>query len=202
MDDERTIDELFAASVQGDYEDEEAWNAVGILRRRGNADVFELAKKHCESEDPKARARGLNVLGQLGARVPDTGRPFLEACVSEAISALIELMDDPSDDVRDWATFELGTQCDEDSDDIRVALRKRLSDSFADAKSEAIWGLARRTDPLGLRLLLERLEAQTWIQGDEYAAADTLGLSFDVSVDQLRSGLRGLMAEASRPARP
>lgn len=257
MDDARTNDELFKTSLVGDYEDEAAWDAVGVLRRRGTKEVFDLAAKYCQSEDPKERARGLDVLAQLGARVPPSDRPYRNNCVSiaidhlkdasplvihsaawalsrldsdravaaliamrndsdpgvrhavacgmaghtqpEAISTLIELMDDASDEVRDWATFGLGSLCDEDTPEIRDALRKRLDDSSLDARNEAIWGLAQRKDPGGLELLLEHLESESWIQGDEDAAANTLGLNRDTEVDELCNGLRRLLGLPTRP---
>jgi hypothetical protein len=87
-DDPRTVEELFAAALQGDYEDEAVRDAVGILRRKGTPEVFNLAKKYCLSDDPKARARGLDVLGQLGAGKPDSERPYLDECVSMAIAGL------------------------------------------------------------------------------------------------------------------
>ena len=260
MDDARTTEELFAASLQGECEDEAAWEAVRALQRRGTAEVFEFAKERCAFEDPKVRARALDVLAQLGAGKPESERPFREQCVPiainhlsdndpmvirsaawalahlqgiravaalidvrdaddpdtrhavalgmqgctepEAIATLIELMGDPSDKVRDWATFALGTQCDEDSLEIREALRKRLEDPFPDARSEAIWGLAKRKDPLGLKFLLDRLKAQRWVQGDEDAAADLLELNRDVPIENLRNGLQGLLAQTNHPARP
>lgn len=111
-----------------------------------------------------------------------------------AIQTLIELMGDLDDDVRDWATFELGTQCDADSPEIRDALRKRLEDPHVYARNEAIWGLVKRKDPLGLQLLLERLELGSWVDGDEWAAAEALGLTeTDTSPDDLLLGLRKLL---------
>jgi HEAT repeat protein len=101
-------------------------------------------------------------------------------------------MDDVDDEVRDWATFELGTQCDVDTPEIRAALRKRLSDGYEEARNEAIWGVARRNDGQGLGLLLARLDSDHW-SGDEMAAEDILGLKSDVPVEELRHGLRKLL---------
>jgi HEAT repeat protein len=101
-------------------------------------------------------------------------------------------MDDVDDEVREWATFELGTQCDVDTPEIRAALRKRLSDGYEEARNEAIWGVARRNDEQGLGLLLARLDSDHW-SGDEMAAEDILGLKSDVPVEELRHGLRKLL---------
>jgi HEAT repeat protein len=216
----RSISELFTAALAGVYEDEEAWDAVATLRMRGTEDVYEAAVQLCSSDDAKSRARGLDVLGQLGAGKPDAERPHLHDCVSRAIRhlsdpdptvvcsaawalahlttkaaaaalipltrhedqrvrhavavalygdqcaspgavpAVLELMQDPSNEVRDWATFALGQSVAVDSPEIRQALRSRLQDSYANARGEAMWGLALRKDRFGLTMLLERLESE------------------------------------------
>lgn len=84
-----------------------------------------------------------------------------------AITTLIELSADPDIDVRNWATFSLGSQIESDSPDIRKALWERLShersdiasnDDCADVYGEALVGLARRKDPNILNVLCEELE--------------------------------------------
>jgi HEAT repeat protein len=249
--DPRSVSELFAAAVEGDYDDDSPWGAVAALRLRGTQDVFELASEYCVAKDPKARARGLDVLAQLGAGEETSQRPYLQQCVSmairlledpepivahsaawalahlgtneavaallplkqhpepgvrhavangavngtgpERIVALMELMADRDEDVRDWATFGLGSLCSEDSPEIREALRARLTDSFEPARSEAVWGLALRKDPTGLRTLLDRLEAETWQQGDKNTAQEILDLTGEAPVERLCEGLRILI---------
>ena len=83
--DPRTTAELFAATLEGEYDDQAPWDAVAALRLRATPEVFELATRSCQSENPKARARGLDVLAQLGAGKPDSERPYLQDCVSTAI---------------------------------------------------------------------------------------------------------------------
>jgi HEAT repeat protein len=63
-----------------------------------------------------------------------------------AIETLIYLMNDKMSWIRDWATFGLGTQIDRDSEIIREALWKRVSDKHQEARFEAIVGLAKRKD--------------------------------------------------------
>ena len=60
------IDELFARTLEGDYEDEAPWEAVNALRRLGTREVFDKAAKWAESANPLVRARGIDVLAQLG----------------------------------------------------------------------------------------------------------------------------------------
>lgn len=100
-------------------------------------------------------------------------------------------MDDTNETVRDWATFGLGAQRDEDSAEIRDALRKRLNDTFEDARNEAIWGLARRKDQIGLKSLLQRLDTDHW-SCDEMTAAEILGVCSETPVENLRAGLQSL----------
>jgi HEAT repeat protein len=116
----------------------------------------------------------------------------------EVVKTLSALMEDETDEVRNWATFNLGSlvpiiegDCSfPDSPDIRIALRKRLEDTCEDARREAIWGLARRRDPVGLGLLLQQLESEDWWSGDEMAAEETLGLPSGTPIEELRQGLR------------
>jgi HEAT repeat protein len=256
----KSTKELFLATLEGGYDDDSAWEAVTVLRLRGTPEVFELAKRHCASENPKARARGLSVLAQLGAGKPDAERPFTADCVSiaidhlqdpdeeavrcaawalshlgteqavlalialrnhpdsdvrhavaccielrkhpQAVSILGALMEDSNEVVRDWATFALGSSDIGkdgvfqylDSPGIRAALRNRLEDSYEDERREAIWGLARRNDPLGVKLLLDHLESEEWWKGDKDAAEELLGLELDTSVEEVRDRLRRFLA--------
>lgn len=105
----KSTEELFAATLEGEYDDDAAWEAVTVLRLRGTPEVFEVARRYCESENPKARARGLGVLAQLGAGKPDAERPFMADSVSIAIR---HLRDSDPEIVRSaaWALSHLGTQ--------------------------------------------------------------------------------------------
>jgi HEAT repeat protein len=255
----QTTEELFVATLLGEYDDDTPWEAVSVLRSRGTSEVFEVAKRHCESENPKARARGLNVLAQLGAGKSEAERPFMAESVSIAIghlrdadpdtvssaawalshlgtrpgvaaliglrshldpnvrqavaccidlrnhpdgvSILVPLTEDENAVVRDWATFALGSgEVVEggvlhypDSPEIRTALHNRLEDTYEEARREAIWGLALRRDPLGLKLLLDDLQSGEWWSGDEYAAEEVLGVKTGTGVEELCQGLSRLL---------
>jgi hypothetical protein len=110
----------------------------------------------------------------------------------EARQTLIERLEDSDEDVRDWATFGLGSLSQEDSPEIREALRKRLDDPFEGARLEAIWGLAQRKEQRGLKMLLERLESESRVEGDVMAAEETLDVSGDTPPEELCDGLRKL----------
>jgi HEAT repeat protein len=64
----------------------------------------------------------------------------------QAVDALIQLSRDSDYDVRNWATFGLGSQCDIDTEDIRNALFERLSEQDPEIRGEALIGLAKRKD--------------------------------------------------------
>lgn len=62
------------------------------------------------------------------------------------VQALAKLSRDADRDVRDWATFALGSQLDSDSPELREALGERLNDADPEVRGEALVGLARRGD--------------------------------------------------------
>jgi HEAT repeat protein len=78
-----------------------------------------------------------------------------------AIAALIELSRDAVDEVRDWATFGLGSMISTDTPEIREALFARVSDSYDDARCEALVGLAKRKDGKVLGPLINELASQS-----------------------------------------
>ncbi|MGA3370598.1 MAG: HEAT repeat domain-containing protein [Terracidiphilus sp.] len=95
-----------------------------------------------------------------------------------AVEALLELMRDEDEDVRDWATFSLGAQGDADSPAIRDALVERLGDSFPNAREEAVEALAKRKDLRVLPALIELLQAETMCGCAEEAASYLLDLEW------------------------
>jgi methionyl-tRNA formyltransferase len=83
-----------------------------------------------------------------------------------AVDALVELSADPDPAIRDWATFALGTLAVQDSAELRDALAARLQDAAADARIEAVYGLALRGDTRAVEPALELLAAGE--QGGSY----------------------------------
>jgi HEAT repeat protein len=82
------IDELFAQTLRGAYDDDAPWKAVNSLRRIGTRQVFETAVSWIESPEPLVRARGLDVLAQLGKTAQHRSNTFPQECyavVSEAL---------------------------------------------------------------------------------------------------------------------
>ena len=81
-----------------------------------------------------------------------------------AVAALIELSQDADDDVRNWATFGLGTQIERDTPAVREALFARIRDPHDETRGEALVGLAARHDERVLQPLIAELEGEmTWL---------------------------------------
>ena len=100
-----------------------------------------------------ARALTLLLAARAGDALLDEDEP--------AVAALIGLTADPDSEVRDWATFGVGTQLPIDGPLTRAALWNRLDDPDDDARAEALHGLARRHDPRTAPLVQTALEAET-----------------------------------------
>lgn len=95
---------------------------------------------------------------------PDVDVRFAVACAlgsfandAHSKDALLILMRDADEEVRDWATFGLGVLGDLDSDEIRDALLQRLSDPCVDVREESLVALAQRKDQRGLNALIAAL---------------------------------------------
>jgi HEAT repeats len=83
------IDQVFAQTLMGDYDDDASGEAVRKLHLTGGREVYAHAAEWCTSDNPLKRARGAyNILGQLG-RTIDHGHDFPEECFL-AISDLLQ----------------------------------------------------------------------------------------------------------------
>lgn len=110
--------------------------------------------------DPRAIPALLDLSGHPDVRVRRgvvSGLSGHEA--PEAIDGLIALSADADGGVRDWATFGLGTAIGTDSRAVRAALHARLDDPCAEAREEAILGLAKRGDRSVLPAIARALRA-------------------------------------------
>ena len=77
-----------------------------------------------------------------------------------ALGALLRLMADPDDDVRDWATFGVGSLQSSDMPEVRAALWKNLGDVNDYVRGEALVGLAERQAPRVVEFLLKHLDPE------------------------------------------
>jgi len=99
----------------------------------GHRNTYEAIKPLLAHEHhPNPRVRHSVVFGLLG----------LED--NEAIDSLINLSEDEDDNVRNWATFGLGSQIEANTPEVRSALEKRLNDPVSEIRGEALVGLAAR----------------------------------------------------------
>lgn len=64
----------------------------------------------------------------------------------KTIDTLILLSKDKDSDIRDWATFGIGTQLETDTKTIQEALWGKVNDKDESTRFEAIFGLAKRKD--------------------------------------------------------
>ena len=70
------LDDIFARSLLGDYDDDAPWEAVWALHRVGSREVLTYAAEWCSSQNRLKRARGADVLAQLcHPRVPTHREP-------------------------------------------------------------------------------------------------------------------------------
>lgn len=252
------IDQLFAQTLCGDYDDDAPWQAVSSLRHIGTREVFETAAKWVESPEPLMRSRGLDVLAQLGKTAQHPSNRFPQECyeiVTEAVrherevqplrsavfalghlddaravpliagfqshpagevrfavafalgsfpnhplsvKALLTLMEDNDDEVRDWATFGLGVQGDQDSPPIRDALYRNLNDGSVDVREEALVGLAKRHDSRSVPVVIAALEQSIITDRVIEAAYTLLGLEADQKEWSAQDYVRALRQRFSR----
>lgn len=84
----KQIDELFAQTLAGGYDDELPWVAVRTLHGMGSHEVLDRAAKWCASDTPLQRARGADILAQLGRTADHPGNTFPEECFSQVLTLL------------------------------------------------------------------------------------------------------------------
>jgi HEAT repeat protein len=146
-----------------------------------------------------------SVLGQAGHDCEDVRYSVAVALpavagdppAAQAVAALIQLSADTDPQVRDWATFGLGSQMDVDGEPVRDALAARLTDEEGDTAGEAMLGLARRGDQRALAPLL------AWL-ADEPGNLIVEAAAELAAIEALPALLRLKHAAGSRttPARP
>jgi HEAT repeat protein len=88
------LDDIFAQSLSGDYDDDAPWEAVRTLHRLGSREVFDYAAEWCSSQNPLKRARGADVLAQLGKTADHPSNSFPSESFS-VVSALVREERDP-----------------------------------------------------------------------------------------------------------
>jgi len=118
-------------------------SALSVLGHQWDVRALPTLIEHRVDSDPNVRLALAQAIPSVASSPPET----------EAVATLLVLMRDTDSDVRDWATFGIGSLLEVDGDDIGQSLRERLDDPDGDTAGEALVGLARRGD-LGI---VERL---------------------------------------------
>jgi HEAT repeat protein len=236
------VDELVSRALalddDNEQEDEEYWQIVAQLQRRGDRETFEAARALCLAEADDARCLGAAVLAQLGSgderpfldeslplvlalcgadasedllavsvralgwlgdprgaaavvshrRHPDAAVRLAVAQAAEGVAgeppdpavvdAVIELMGDVDDGVRNWSTFSLALLFEVDDPSVREALYRRVGDTDEATSAEALAGLAVRDDPRAADGILARLQgpfSEQYVADVLVEAAEQLG---------------------------
>src|SRR5215469_2829663 len=88
------LNDIFARTLSGDYDDDAPWEAVRTLHWMGSREVFEYAAEWCISPSPLKRARGADVLAQLGKTADHPSNNFPDESFA-VVSALVRQEKDP-----------------------------------------------------------------------------------------------------------
>ncbi|BEP14923.1 hypothetical protein acdb102_32340 [Acidothermaceae bacterium B102] len=133
-----------------------------VLRAALSTDVdvrLAAATALAYKDDDRVQAIQIGLLGDADEVV---GRQVLYSLPRAAdlpaahpiVNALLRAMEHPCDEVRDWATFALGSKSHVDTPAIRDAFVRRLTDEGADTAGEAARALGARKDHRVLPFLL------------------------------------------------
>lgn len=135
--------------------------------------VFAAAVALGHRADPRAIPAVLRLAGhpnpqvRLGAVHGLTGHDD-----PDAIRAMVQLSHDADHDVRNWATFGIGSQIENDTPEIRDALRANLTDPDHEIRGEAIVGLAERGDPCVTDVLMREWQSSETVSVLSIEAAE------------------------------
>ena len=151
--DKRSLGELIEASLnEADWNDEDCFvnggSSMAVLHARGTEDVLETARTLCRSLDPKCRAVGADILGQLGS----PQRTFPEECCDALLGLL---RNDKNEDVLASAVFGLGHLGNPRAAADLVAMRKHPCDAV---RHGVAFALCFMDSSLGVEALLELMD--------------------------------------------
>jgi HEAT repeat protein len=115
-----------------------------------------VALGHLDVGDPQA-------ICSLASHASEDVRYSVAFCLGKrdddlSRQTLVALTSDPDVDVRNWATFGLGSLSEFDSPAVREALASRLSDPDCEVRREAMCGLAARGDARAVAAILNELQ--------------------------------------------
>lgn len=122
---------------------------VAALGHLGDPDTLGLIVLQAHSSSPEVRLAVAFAIATIGPQPLD----------GDARAALIRLSRDDDPEVRDWATFGLGTLSIDDGPEVVAALLARADDASHEARAEALFGLAVRHDPRAVPHLIRALQS-------------------------------------------
>lgn len=144
---QRSLTELFAAATDWTQEGGEGdWSAVVALHHLGSQKVLDRAVALTSSEDPRERARGADILGQLG--VPE--HSFPDRCI-EVVTELLERDAHPL--VLSSAAVALGHL-----DGKTEPLLRHVGHADCNVRYGVAWALGGRWDPEAVAALIRLTE--------------------------------------------
>lgn len=141
--DRRSTKRLFQIATS-EFENRRAWDAIHVLRHRGTREIFEVAKKLCDSRKAKEREVGVDILAQIGA-----GKPVF---LKQSVSLLIQRLKDSSPRVVSAAGVGLGHRNDARAVPYLTPLKDHPN---AGIRYGIAFGLSRQEDPQAIRALIE-----------------------------------------------
>jgi HEAT repeat protein len=127
---EESVNALLGALI--DTDDHVLQSVIFALGHRADPRAIEALLPFVDN--PSADIRYATVHGLMPHDVPNV------------VAAMAKLTRDSDRDVRNWATFTLGSQFESKSPTLCAALQERVTDSDPEIRGEALLGLARRGD--------------------------------------------------------
>lgn len=213
--DTRTTEELVAGALQGGQDDEQAWEAIRELQRRGTRDILDAAQELLRSPLAKERGRGADILAQLGTPVRTFPAECVDALVSalrreadpgvlnsiavalghlddeRAVSVLVPLAGHSDPAVRSGVVFGLLGHSNEEAVDALIRL---TSDPDEDIRNWATFGLGSQVEEVDTPELREALVRRLSDDNAEVRGEALIGLAKRKDsrvVDALRRELSG-----------
>ncbi len=123
------------------------YDKISALKKRRDIRIIERAIYWCASDE--------EVIKFLGVETLESWENFNDT----EIEVLGSLTVNENPEVRSWATFYLGVQCNVDSERVREFLFDRIADTHEETRGEALVGLAKRKDERASMLIRNELES-------------------------------------------